>query len=125
MVRPFKGVLPAPSRGGAGTYHLGARFPDVWAGLAVAAPAPLDENIDQLALFTEVPVLVLHGDEDASVSVERSRAWVARMEELGMQHLFIEVPGWDHSAFVNASPETLSKVFSFFNIVQKDQRSAK
>ena len=110
---------------GAGTYHLGARFPDVWAGLAVEAPAPLDESIDRLALFTEVPVLVLHGDEDASVPVERSRAWVARMEELGMQHLVIEVPGGDHSAFVNASPETLSKVFSFFNIVQKDQRSAK
>ena len=111
------------SMGGAGTYHLAARYPDVWAGLAVAAPAPLRDNIDQLAAFAEVPVLVLHGDEDSTVPVEGTRTWVARMRELGMQHVYIEVPGGDHSLFVRENPETLSKVFAFFNIVGKDQRS--
>ena len=113
------------SMGGAGTYHLAARYPDIWAGLAVAAPAPLRESIDQLALFSQVPVLVLHGDEDATVSVEGSRTWVARMRELGMQHVYIEVPGGDHSLFVRENPETLAKVFSFFNIVGKDERSVR
>jgi predicted peptidase len=110
------------SMGGAGTYHLAARYPEIWAGLAVAAPAPLRGNIDQLASFREVPVLVLHGDEDATVPVEQSRTWVARMRELGMQHVYIEVPGGDHSLFVRENSETLSKVFAFFNIVGKDQR---
>ncbi len=43
------------------------------------------------------------------------------MRELGMQHLYIEVAGGDHSLFVRENPETLAKVFSFFNIVGKDQ----
>ena len=113
------------SMGGAGTYHLAARYPDIWAGLAVAAPAPRRETIDQLASFSEIPVLVLHGDEDSTVSVEGSRTWVARMRELGMQHVYIEVPGGDHSLFVRENPENLSKVFAFFNIVGKDQRSVR
>jgi len=113
------------SMGGAGTYHLAARYPDIWAGLAVAAPAPPREGIDQIALFSEIPVLVLHGDQDSIVPVEGSRTWVARMRELGMQHLYIEVPGGDHSLFVREDPETLARVFSFFNIVGKDQRSVR
>jgi len=113
------------SMGGAGTYHLAARYPDIWAGLAVAAPAPPRESIDQIALFSEIPVLVLHGDQDSIVPVEGSRTWVARMRELGMQHLYIEVPGGDHSLFVREDPETLARVFSFFNIVGKDQRGVR
>jgi hypothetical protein len=46
------------------------------------------------------------------------------MRELGMQHVYIEIPGGDHSLFVRENPETLSRVFSFFNIVGKRQRSA-
>ncbi len=113
------------SMGGAGTYHLAARYPDIWAGLAVAAPAPRREALDQLASFSEVPVLVLHGDEDSVVPVEMSRTWVARMRELGMQHVYVEIPGADHSLFVRENRETLAKVFAFFNIVGKDQRSVR
>ena len=109
------------SMGGAGTYHLAARYPDIWAGLAVAAPAPRRDAIDQISLFSKIPVLVLHGDEDSTVPVEGSRTWVARMRELGMQHIYIEVPGGDHSLFVRENPETLAKVFAFFNIVGKDR----
>jgi alpha-beta hydrolase superfamily lysophospholipase len=69
-------------------------------------------------------VLVLHGDQDTTVSVDGSRRWVARMRELGMQHVYVEIPGGDHSSFVSSNPETLSKVFSFFDVVRKDQRSA-
>jgi len=54
----------------------------------------------------------------------RGLNWVARMRELGMQHVYIEIPGGDHSLFVRENPETLSRVFSFFNIVGKRQRSA-
>ncbi len=109
------------SMGGAGTYHLAALYPDIWAGLAVAAPAPRRDAIDQISSFSEIPVLVLHGDQDSTVPVEGSRTWVARMRELGMQHVYIEVPGGDHSLFVRENPEMLAKVFSFFNIVGKDE----
>ena len=109
------------SMGGAGTYHLAALYPDIWAGLAVAAPARRRDAIDQISSFSEIPVLVLHGDQDSTVPVEGSRTWVARMRELGMQHVYIEVPGGDHSLFVRENPEMLAKVFSFFNIVGKDE----
>jgi poly(3-hydroxybutyrate) depolymerase/kynurenine formamidase len=110
------------SMGGAGAYHLAARHPEIWAGVAVAAAAPLDQPVDDLAKFRHIPVLVLHGDEDTVVSVELSRTWVARMRELGMEHVYAEIPGGDHSLFVSRSPETLSKVFSFFDVVRRGER---
>jgi predicted peptidase len=111
------------SMGGAGAYHLAARHPDVWAALAVAAPAPLRDRIDDLDDFRHIPVLVLHGDADGTVPVELSRTWVARMRELGMEHLYVEVPGGDHSSFINDDPDMISKVFSFFDIAGKRLRS--
>ena len=42
------------SMGGAGTYHLAARYPDVWAALGVAAPAP-SVSPDQLREFRHIP----------------------------------------------------------------------
>jgi dipeptidyl aminopeptidase/acylaminoacyl peptidase len=104
--------------GGAGTYHLAAKHPDLWAGLAVAAPAPSAPPA-QLESARNVPILVLHGDTDQTVPVTQTRQWVAKMKELGMQHVYLEVKGGDHSLFVSQNRETLSKVFSFFNIVRK------
>ena len=106
------------SMGGAGTYHLAAKHPSLWAGLAVAAPAP-SAPPTQLEAFKHVPVLVLHGDDDRTVPVAQTREWVAKMKELGMQHLYIEVPGGDHSLFVSRDRKQLSKIFSFFNIVRR------
>jgi predicted peptidase len=111
------------SMGGAGTYHLASKYPDIWAGLAVAAPAPLSST-DRLEPGRHIPILVLHGDQDRTVPVERSREWVAKMKALGMEHLYVEIRGGDHSLFVSQNPETLSKIFSFFNIVRKSQRPA-
>ena len=41
------------------------------------------------------------------------------MKDLGMEHVYLEVKGGDHSLFVSQNRDTLSKVFSFFNIVGK------
>ncbi len=106
------------SMGGAGTYHLAAKHPGLWAGLAVAAPAPSAPPA-QLEGFRNVPILVLHGDNDQTVPVAQTRQWVAKMKELGMEHVYVEVKGGDHSLFVSQNRETLSRVFSFFNIVRK------
>ena len=46
------------------------------------------------------------------------------MKELGMECVYVEVKGGDHSLFVSKNRETLSKIFSFFNIVQKNARGA-
>jgi len=107
------------SMGGAGTYHLAAKYPDIWAGLGVAAPAPSVDS-DQLLAFKDVPIVVLQGDQDPLVT--RTQEWVAKMKEIGMEHLYVEIKGADHSSFINANADTLSKIFAFFNIVRKDQR---
>ena len=107
------------SMGGAGTYHLAGKYPDIWAGLGVAAPAP-SVSPDMLKDIAHIPMIALQGDEDRLVV--RTRQWVAKMEELGMQHVYIEVPGGDHSRFISRSPDTLAKLFAFFNIVSKQDR---
>jgi len=117
-VDPDRIYLWGHSMGGAGTYHLAAKYPELWAGLAVAAPAPSAQPT-QLDAFRRLPILVLQGDDDRSVPVAQTRQWVTRMKELGMEHVYIEVKGGDHSLFVSQNRDTLSKVFSFFNIARK------
>ncbi len=110
------------SMGGAGTYHLAANYPHVWAALGVAAPAP-HVSPDQLASFRHIPIIVLQGDMDMAVPVARTREWVAKMRELGMEHVYVEVEGGDHSTFINANAAMISKLYSFFDIVRKSERS--
>jgi len=96
--------------GGAGTYHLAGQYPDVWAGLAVVNPGPF-ATPDTMELCKHLPILVLQGDQDDLVTT--TRIWVAKMQELGMQHVYVEVPGVDHGAF------GMARIVSFFNTVQK------
>ncbi|HIF22296.1 MAG: prolyl oligopeptidase family serine peptidase [bacterium] len=107
------------SMGGAGTYHLAEQHPNLWAAVGVAAPAP-SVDPSQLEAFKHVPIIVLQGDEDPLVT--RTREWVAKMKTIGMEHVYIEVKGGDHSRFINSSTDTIEKIFAFFNIVRKDQR---
>ena len=93
---------------------------EIWAALGVAAPAP-SASPDQLEAFKHIPIIALQGDEDAAVPVEQTRDWIAKMSELGMQHVYVEVEGGDHSRFINSAPDMISKLFSFFDIVRKDQ----
>ena len=107
------------SMGGAGTYYIASRYPDIWAGLAAAAGGGMSADyVDQDAI-RHIPFLVLHGSEDGTVPVERSRASVARMKELGMEHLYVEIAGGDHSLFISQSKEVVGTLFDFFNIVAK------
>ncbi|GJM14358.1 MAG: hypothetical protein DHS20C12_27610 [Pseudohongiella sp.] len=107
------------SMGGAGTYHIAAKNPDLFAGLGVAAPAPLaDLDIEEtLSKIKHLPILVLQGDEDGLVTL--TRRWVAKMAELGMQHVYVEVPGGDHSLVISQDAENMQKFVDFFNIVRK------
>ena len=76
------------------------------------------DSVDEDAI-RHIPFLVLHGSEDGTVPVERSRHSVARMKELRMEHLYVEIAGGDHSLFISQSEEVVGKLFDFFNIVAK------
>lgn len=108
------------SMGGGGTYHIAAKHPNVFAGLGVAAPAPaisapMGEILDSIA---HLPILVLQGDEDELVPVGVTRLWVAAMAERGMQHLYVEVQGGDHSLLISQDADNMRKFIEFFNIVR-------
>ncbi len=62
-----------------------------------------------------IPVIVIQGDEDRLVPVATTRTWVAKMEELGMTHQYIEIPGGDHSRIILRDPDNVKAIFDFFD----------
>ena len=107
------------SMGGGGTYHIAAKHPEVFAGLGVAAPAPaisapMDEILNKIA---HLPIFILQGDQDDLVPVFATRTWVAGMATRGMQHLYVEIEGGDHSLLISQDATNMQKFIDFFNIV--------
>jgi hypothetical protein len=41
------------------------------------------------------------------------------MAELGMQHVYVEIPGADHSLLISQDAVNMQKFVDFFNIVRK------
>ena len=109
------------SMGGAGTYYLASRYPDIWAGLAAVAGGSMTADYVDAEAIRQIPFLVIQGTDDRVVPVERARASVAKMRELGMQHVYIEIPGGDHSLFISRNRKVVGHLFSFFNLVAKTE----
>src|SRR5262245_30134761 len=76
------------SMGGAGTWHLGTKYSDLWAGLAPIAPAAFGAptGLDKLA---KIPVIVVQGDKDNLVPATGVRRWVAKLKELNVTHEYL------------------------------------
>lgn len=111
--------LAGHSMGGGGTWHLAIKYPDLWAGLGPVAPA-IYTSPDALAAITDIPVIVVMGDSDELVDVDVTRRWVAKMEELGMEYRYIEIPGGDHSRIITRTPANVEAIFDFFDDVRAD-----
>jgi predicted peptidase len=108
--------LMGHSMGGGGTLHLGMKYPDIWAALAPVAPA-IYTTPDGLRAMQHIPVIVIQGEDDRLVRVEVTRRWVAMMQELGMTHSYIEIPGGDHTSIIARDPSNMRKIFDFFDAV--------
>ena len=117
--------LMGHSMGGSGVYYLANQHPDRWAALAALSasnfgvPNPAEMPPDAGEKIRHIPIIVMHGDKDETVPVERSRAAVARIKKLGMEHVYIEVPGGDHYDYIAENPANLEKVFLFFDLVTR------
>lgn len=109
-IDPDRVYLMGHSMGGGGTIHLALKYPDVWAALAPIAPAIFRPARD-VEKIRHIPVILVQGDNDKLVRVERVRPWAEQMKKLGMKHEYIEVAGGDHVtiAFTN-----MPKIFAFF-----------
>ena len=111
--------LSGHSMGGAGTLHLAIKYPDIWAALGPVAPA-YGMRPDALPAITHIPVIMVHGDDDASVSVEVSRTWIAKMAELGMTHRYVEIPGGDHYRIMARDRDNVEAIFDFFDQARRN-----
>jgi predicted peptidase len=108
--------LTGHSMGGAGTLFLGSKHADIFAAIAPVAPAAFsmtDNRAEILGRLDDagVPVMIVHGDEDEAVPVDLARTWAATMDEIGMMHEYVELPGVTHGPVITVSQEY---VYEFF-----------
>jgi poly(3-hydroxybutyrate) depolymerase len=108
-IDPARTYLAGHSMGGGGTWYMGARHAAVWAALGTFAGAA---TLDTLPPVPRIPQYIVHGDADATVTVERSRAMAAALQKLAVAHQYIEVPGGSHG---NVITPYLAGMFEFFN----------
>jgi lysophospholipase L1-like esterase/poly(3-hydroxybutyrate) depolymerase len=92
-------ALTGLSMGGAGTWDLALRFPDVFSAVA---PVCGGSDPSQAHRLAGLPLMVWHGDADSEVSVERSRAMIKALGGLKLGVQYTEVPGVGHNSWDNA-----------------------
>jgi len=110
--------LMGHSMGGAGTYYLGGKYNDIWAGLAPISGAGgiADGTADR---YKALPALIMHGEKDSIVPAANSRKAVAALQAVGAPHLYLEFPGMDHEFWIRRGAAQMEKVFLFFSLVSK------
>jgi len=103
--------LMGHSMGGAGTLHLGVKYPDIWAALGPIAPAAFGLSPESLKAIPKTPIIFVHGDADELVPVSISQQWVEKAKELGMTYEYNEMPGVTHGPIIE---DALPSIYAFF-----------
>jgi dienelactone hydrolase len=111
--------LMGHSMGGGGTYYLGAKYRDIWAGLAPIAGLGGIADAAAAEPFKSIPMLLLHGEKDSIIPPAVSRRSVLALQTVGAPHVYLEFPGKDHEFFIRRGAEHMEKVFLFFATVSK------
>ncbi len=118
-IDPDRIYLTGHSMGGGGTYFLGARHRDVWAGLAPIAGLGGIADAAAAAPYASIPMLIMHGEKDSILPVGISRRSVLALQAVGAPHIYLEVPGADHEFWIRRGAGNMEKVFLFFGMVSK------
>jgi pimeloyl-ACP methyl ester carboxylesterase len=110
--------LMGHSMGGAGTYYLGGKYNDIWAGLApIAGAGGIADGAAER--YRSLPTLIMHGAKDSIVPPANSRRAVAALQTVGAPHLYLEFPDKDHEFWIRRGAAQMEKVFLFFSLVSK------
>lgn len=100
------------SMGGMGSFEMVYRFPKIFAAaLPICGGGDVlryDERVKKTSFW------VFHGDQDAVVNVNQSRAMVVKLQSLGVAVHYTEYPGVNHNSWDNAfaEPTFISWMFS-------------
>jgi poly(3-hydroxybutyrate) depolymerase len=113
--------LMGHSMGGGGTFHLAIKYPDVWAAIAPIAPAIFRKASD-VAKIKHIPVILVQGDSDKLVPVDRVRPWADEMKKLEMKYEYVEVAGGGH---VEIAFQNIPRIFEFFDKHRRNGRNGK
>lgn len=111
--------LMGHSMGGAGTYHLGGKYNDIWAAVAPISAAGGIADAAAAERFRSFRTLLMHGAKDSIVSVNGSRRAAMLLQGAGAQHVYLEFPDKDHEFWIRRGAENMEKVFLFFATVSK------
>ena len=97
------------SQGGGGARHLAEKYPSIWAGVALLAPALFDAELTAESNIVDLPVLIAVGDQDSLMA--SSRAFAEQLKALGATYEYKEYAGLDHGTIILGS---MPEVFAFF-----------
>jgi dienelactone hydrolase len=101
--------LMGHSQGGGGAAHLAEKYSDIWAGVALLAPALFNVQLTAESKITKVPLLLAVGDKDSLIT--SSRAFSEQLKGLKVEHGYIEKAGLDHSTIIMGG---MPDVYAFF-----------
>lgn len=118
-IDPDRIYMTGHSMGGFGTWSIAVNHPDIFAALA---PVAGGGNPKAMSKIAHIPQLVVHGDNDKTVSVEQSRAMVAAAKASGVDVSYIEVPRGSHTDIV---VPTFDEVFDWFDSHRRKSAEAK
>lgn len=115
-IDPNRIYLMGHSMGGAGTIFMGQKHSEIWAAAAAIAPAAFMMQPNEKTLLghfkeAKLPLMITQGADDKIVPATGTRTWAAAMDELGMEHEYIEKPGLDHGTIIGPS---MADIFRFF-----------
>ena len=101
--------LMGHSQGGGGARHIAEKYPDIWAGVALLAPALFGAPPTADSPITKIPLLLAVGDKDSLM--DPVRTFSDQLDALQVKHEFVLKSGLDHGTIImGAMPE----VFAFF-----------
>jgi len=110
--------LMGHSMGGAGTYYLGGKYNDIWAGLApISGAGGIADGAAER--YRSLPTLIMHGAKDSIVPAATSRRVAAALQAAGAPCIYLEFPDKDHEFWIRRGAPQMEKVFLFFSLVSK------
>jgi len=101
--------LMGHSQGGGGARHLAEKYPSIWAGVALLAPALFDVELSADSAILDVPLMIAIGTED--FLIDGVRSFAGQLETLNATYEYAEFDGLDHGTIIMGS---MPEVFGFF-----------
>ncbi len=101
--------LMGHSQGGGGARHIAEKYSDIWAGVALLAPALFDAQPTKDSKILKVPLMLAVGDKDSLITSVSN--FSEQLKALNVAHEYKVFPGLDHGTIIMGS---MPDVFAFF-----------